>query len=176
MHTHCIYSFHWIFLSLVVTVTISDNLFKYLLKGDMISLGLEPRMSSCMESLLDLKIILMHKQIPFLLVSYLLPLDLLDLGIGSESFLLAGVWVGGGGGGRLHQTNLSPAVKRVEQSLEMETSVTQLEWSDMGELILAPLTASQTCNLTFNYKTIRNLRISAMTPHQCYKIKGEMIF
>ena len=79
------------FLSLVVTVTISDNLFKYLLKGDMISLGLEPRMSSCMESLLDLKIKLMHKQIPFLLKSYLLPLDLLDLGIGSESFLLAGV-------------------------------------------------------------------------------------
>ena len=45
--------------------------------------------------------------------------------------------------GRLHQTNLSPAVRSVEQSEEMETSVTQLEWRLMGELRLRPVTASQ---------------------------------
>ena len=85
-------------------------------------------MSSCRESLLDL-----------------LPLDLLDLGIGSESFLLAGSRGGeGGGGGMLHQTSLSPAVRRVEQSEEMERSVTQLEWRVRGELMGDPVTASQT--------------------------------
>ena len=77
--------------------------------------------------------------------SYLLPLDLLDLGMGRDSFLLAWFrWGGVGGGvGRLHQTNLSPAVRSVEQSEEMETSVTQLEWRLMGELRLRPVTASQ---------------------------------
>ena len=49
----------------------------------------------------------------------------------------------GGGAGRLHQTSLSPAVRRVEQSEEIEMSVTQEEWSDSGELMLAPDTASQ---------------------------------
>ena len=88
-------------------------------------------MSSCRESLLDLE-----------------PLDLRDLGMGSESFLLAGVWVvwvvwEGGGQGRLHQISLSPAVSSVEQSEEMAMSVTQVEWRVRGELILAPDTASQ---------------------------------
>ena len=74
----------------------------------------------------------------------LLPLDLLDLGMGSESFLLAGNCAGvGGGGGMDHQTNLSPAVRRVEQSEEMEMSVTQLECSVRGELMGQPVTASQ---------------------------------
>ena len=97
---------------------------------DCTGLMLRPTMSSCRESLLDL-----------------LPLDLLDLGMGSESFLLAGRWweAGGrGGGGMLHQTSLSPAVRRVEQSEEMERSVTQLEWSVRGELMGEPVTASQT--------------------------------
>ena len=49
----------------------------------------------------------------------------------------------GGGAGRLHQTSLSPAVRRVEQSEEMEMSVTHEECSDSGELMLAPDTASQ---------------------------------
>ena len=91
---------------------------------------LRPTMSSCRESLFDL-----------------LPLDLLDLGMGRDSFLLAGRWWedgAGGGGGMLHQTSLSPAVRRVEQSEEMERSVTQLEWSERGELMGDPVTASQT--------------------------------
>ena len=85
-------------------------------------------MSSCRESLLDLE-----------------PLDLRDLGMGSESFLLAGAWGvwEGGGQGRLHQISLSPAVSSVEQSEEMAMSVTQVEWRVRGELILAPDTASQ---------------------------------
>ena len=98
--------------------------------AECIGLMLRPTMSSCRESLFDL-----------------LPLDLLDLGMGSESFLLAGRWCeegGGGGGGMLHQTSLSPAVRRVEQSEEMERSVTQLEWRVRGELIGDPVTASQT--------------------------------
>ena len=95
---------------------------------DCTGLMLRPTMSSWRESLLDL-----------------LPLDLLDLGMGSESFLLAGRWwQGGGGAGILHQTSLSPAVRRVEQSEEMERSVTQLEWSVRGELMGEPVTASQT--------------------------------
>ena len=96
---------------------------------DSTGLMLRPTMSSCRESLLDL-----------------LPLDLLDLGMGRESFLLAGRWwEGRGGGGMLHQTSLSPAVRRVEQSEEMERSVTQLEWRVRGELMGIPVTASQTC-------------------------------
>ena len=67
--------------------------------------------------------------------------------MGSESFLRMGVcWpegVAGGGAGRLHQTSLSPAVRRVEQSEEMQMSVTQEEWSDSGELMLSPDTAFQ---------------------------------
>ena len=101
----------------VVTVVVEDST----------GLMLRPTMSSCRESLLDL-----------------LPLDLLDLGMGRESFLLAGRWQGGGGAGMLHQTSLSPAVRRVEQSEEMERSVTQLEWSVRGELMGDPVTASQT--------------------------------
>ena len=93
-------------------------------------LRLRPTMSSWRESLLDL-----------------LPLDLRDLGMGSESFLLAGNCAGvGGGGGMDHQTNLSPAVRRVEQSEEMERSVTQVEWRERGELMGQPVTVSQTCN------------------------------
>jgi len=59
----------------------------------------------------------------------LLPQDLLALGIGSDSFLLLAIEGGGTtvGLGRLHQTRRSPAVSKVEQSEEMETSVTQLE-------------------------------------------------
>ena len=60
---------------------------------------------------------------------YLQPLDLLELGIGRNNFLLL-FSCGGGvvvGLGRLHQTRLSPAVRRVEQTEEMETSVTQLD-------------------------------------------------
>ena len=49
--------------------------------ADCTGLMLRPTMSSCRESLLDL-----------------LPLDLLDLGMGSESFLLAGRWRQGGEG------------------------------------------------------------------------------
>ena len=49
----------------------------------------------------------------------------------------------GGGAGSDHQTSLSPAVRRVEQSEEMEMSVTQEECRDSGELILAPDTESQ---------------------------------
>ena len=45
----------------------------------------------------------------------------------------------------LHQTSLSPAVRRVEQSEEMERSVTQLEWRVRGELMGIPVKASQTC-------------------------------
>ena len=45
--------------------------------------------------------------------------------------------------GRLHQTRRSPAVSSVEQSEEMEISVTQEECRDSGELILAPDTESQ---------------------------------
>ena len=65
----------------------------------------------------------------FVIKTYLLPLDLLDLGIGSDSFLLLAIEGGGTtvGLGRLHQTRRSPAVSKVEQSEEMETSVTQLE-------------------------------------------------
>ena len=78
---------------------------------------------------------------------HLLPLERRDLGMGSESFLLMGWWwpegVAGGGAGRLHQTSLSPAVSSVEQSEEMEMSVTHEECSDSGELMLAPDTASQ---------------------------------
>ena len=55
--------------------------------------------------------------------------------------------------GRLHQTNLSPAVRSVEQSEEMETSVTQLEWRLMGELRLRPVTASQI------YKCFQNINL-----------------
>ena len=98
--------------------------------ADCTGLMLRPTMSSCRESLFDL-----------------LPLDLLDLGMGRDSFLLAGRWWeagAGGGGGMLHQTSLSPAVRRVEQSEEMERSVTQLEWSERGELMGDPVTASQT--------------------------------
>ena len=96
--------------------------------ADCTGLILRPTMSSCRESLFDL-----------------LPLDLLDLGMGSESFLLAGRWrQGGAGAGMLHQTSLSPAVSRVEQSEEMERSVTQLEWRVRGELMGDPVTASQT--------------------------------
>ena len=86
-------------------------------------------MSSCKESLFDL-----------------LPLERRDLGIGSDSFRLMGAWLGagaGGGAGRLHQTRRSPAVSSVEQSLEMEMSVTQLECSVRGELMGQPDTASQ---------------------------------
>ena len=45
----------------------------------------------------------------------------------------------------LHHTSLSPAVRRVEQSEEMERSVTQVEWRVRGELMGLPVTASQTC-------------------------------
>ena len=44
----------------------------------------------------------------------------------------------------LHQTIRSPAVRRVEQSEEMERSVTQLEWRERGELMGDPVTASHT--------------------------------
>ena len=49
----------------------------------------------------------------------------------------------GGGAGRLHQTRRSPAVSSVEQSEEMEMSVTQLACSVRGELMGQPVTASQ---------------------------------
>ena len=74
----------------------------------------------------------------------LLPLDLLALGMGRDSFLL--LCAGGGtrvGLGRLHHTRRSPAVSRVEQSEEMQTSVTQLEWRGRGEEREAPVMASQ---------------------------------
>ena len=87
-------------------------------------------MSSCKESLFDL-----------------LPLERRDLGMGSDSFRLMGAWLlragAGGGAGRLHQTRRSPAVSSVEQSEEMEMSVTQLECSVRGELMGQPDTASQ---------------------------------
>ena len=75
----------------------------------------------------------------------MLPLERRDLGIGSDSFRLIGAWLlgAGGGAGRLHQTRRSPAVSSVEQSLEMEMSVTQLECSVRGELMGQPVTASQ---------------------------------
>ena len=62
----------------------------YLLNGDMLK-GLVPKESSLNESLLDL-----NKRYEKCLClgsgyTYLLPLDLLDLGIGNDSFLLAGV-------------------------------------------------------------------------------------
>ena len=78
-------------------------------------------------------------------LTYLPPLDLLDLGIGKDSFLLLLLRGGGAvvGLGRLHQTRRSPAVRRVEQSEEIQTSVTQLECRGSGGERDAPVTASQ---------------------------------
>ena len=83
----------------------------------------------------------------------MLPLDLLDLGMGRESFLLI-ILEGGGvtvGVGKLHQTKRSPAVRSVEQSVEIETSVTQLEWRGRGEEREAPVMASQIWKENLNY-------------------------
>ena len=37
-------------------------------------------------------------------------------------------------------------MRRVEQSEEMERSVTQVEWRERGELMGQPVRVSQTCN------------------------------
>ena len=78
----------------------------------------------------------------------MLPLDLLDLGIGRDSFLLLMLAAGRTvvvGLGRLHQTRRSPAVSRVEQSEDIATSVTQSAWTERGEERDVPVTASQIC-------------------------------
>ena len=101
--------------------------------------------SSWHESLLDLKRRIYEVSTDVEMVTYLLPLVLLDLGMGRDNFLLL-LFSGGGvvvGLGRLHQTRRSPAVRRVEQSEDMETSVTQLECRERAGERDAPVTASQ---------------------------------